>query len=195
MTSAILLAAGTSSRMGSKNKLLLPFGNKPLIVHMVQKLLTANIDELIVVTGHEAPFIRKVLEAYPLSYVYNEAFLTGMSSSIKAGVCAADKNTQGFLICLSDMPLLQNDDYNHIIHHIHGARQIILPFYNGQKGNPVFFSHHFKEEILNNDFPEGCRNIVRKNATDITKVEMPNHHVLRDMDAPEDYAALKWGQE
>jgi molybdenum cofactor cytidylyltransferase len=53
MIAAIVPAAGMSTRMG-RNKLLLPFKGKPLIVHAVETLLASKIEEVIVVLGNEA---------------------------------------------------------------------------------------------------------------------------------------------
>ena len=71
MISAIVLAAGLSTRMGKENKLLLPFGNKTLIEHQVHVLLQTKVSEVIVVVGHEAGLLIDVLKEKPIRLVKN----------------------------------------------------------------------------------------------------------------------------
>lgn len=62
--SAIVLAAGTSSRMGRRNKLLALFQNKPLVLHVVDQLAASRVGEIVVVLGHEAEKIFDVLSVH-----------------------------------------------------------------------------------------------------------------------------------
>ena len=86
---AVLLAAGTSTRMGGVNKLLLPVGGMPLVRRSVETLLRASVGEVVVVLGHEAERVRAAVGALPVRCVVNAAYASGMTSSIQAGVRAA----------------------------------------------------------------------------------------------------------
>ncbi len=188
MISTIILAAGSSIRMGGENKLLLPWRESTIIETIVDRLLVSEAGEIIVVTGFEENLIQNRLKDKPVKFANNEQFESGMTSSVQCGVMNADSNSDGYLICLSDMPNLEIEDYNQMI----GAfmpdkKQIYLPFHNGKKGNPVLFSNHFKDGIMNHKEPEGCRGIVQENESFVTKVEFGNDHILRDIDTREDY--------
>ncbi len=187
MISAIVLAAGTSSRMGAKNKLLLPFKDDTFIVHVVKQLLKSTVDEVIVVLGHEKEIVKQVLTQKELVFTVNSNYKSGMTSSIQAGIKASSKNTDGYLICLSDMPFLTTSDYNKILASVSGNKEIILPFYTNQKGNPVYFSKDFREEILIHTAPEGCKGIVQNNKDHLVKIPFDNTHILKDIDTEEDY--------
>ena len=193
MLSAILLAAGSSRRMGSANKLLLPWQGKTVIAHTAEQLLAAGMDELIVVTGHDPGAIEAALAPLPLRIIHNPHHLTGMSGSIQTGIRNA--NGDGYMICLADMVLLTTPDYvllktafeqqyrrdNHCI---------ILPEYQGQTGNPVTFSHTWHDAMLALPEQEGARTLVRQNPTHQHRVTMPTDHIHRDLDTPEDYNTL-----
>ncbi len=91
MISAIVLAAGTSSRMGAKNKLLLPFKSSTFIENLVAQLLKSTVDEVIVVLGHEKDNIKQVLTQKELVFTVNINYNSGMTSSIQAGIIATSK--------------------------------------------------------------------------------------------------------
>jgi molybdenum cofactor cytidylyltransferase len=189
---AILLAAGTSTRMGKANKLFLPFHGKPLILHTLEALRSSLVREVIIVTNE---FNEKLLpEAIRQSYkvVLNPDYQQGMTTSIQHGVRAASKETKGYMICLSDQPLLSASDYNLLLEGFSKACQtdpacIVLPFFQNQKGNPVIFSRYYREAILAHKQMEGCKAIVQQNKEHIFQQAMPTQATLIDIDTPEDY--------
>ncbi len=191
MISAIVLAAGTSSRMGAKNKLLLPFKGSTFIEHVVNELLQSNVNEIIVVLGHEKDKIKQLFTQKKMIFTVNENYNSGMTSSIQSGVRAASKSTDGFLVCLSDMPFLTTTDYNKILASSTENKEIILPFYHNQKGNPVYFSKDFKEEILNYKEPEGCKGIIKNNPSFLVKIPFDNAHILKDIDTEEEFLGIE----
>ena len=124
MISAIIPAAGLSSRMGDRNKLLLDFGGKTLVEHAL--IESADINRLIA----------------------------------------------GFYLARE-----QN-------------KSIVVPFHQGQRGNPVILDSRFKASILDVVGDVGCRRIVKRNPDKVFVLEMDNDHVIRDIDSPEDYDRL-----
>ena len=188
--SAIVLAAGTSSRMGTPNKLLLDFNGVPLVRHVVMRILDSNPYETIVVTGYQEEQVMKSLAGLDLSFVHNPRYEQGMTSSIQAGVAVA--RGEGFMICLSDMYAMNAERYKELMQFFmkrlpDDELTICLPFYEGKRGNPVIFSTAFREEILNHQDPEGCRKIVQDNSAHLYKLQMASPEVLKDLDTPEDY--------
>src|SRR5258706_1708260 len=98
MLSAIVLAAGSSRRMGNKNKLMLPYKGKTVLIHTVENILAAGFEEVIVVTGFESALVGKALRWLPVRFAHNPRFEEGMTGSIQTGVRAA--TGKGYMICL-----------------------------------------------------------------------------------------------
>lgn len=197
MISIILLAAGLSRRMGAANKLLLPFQGKTMLETTLDQLLQVPNAEIIVVLGHEAEQIRPLLERYRVKIIFNPDFVSGMTSSIQAGVKAASEKSAGFMICLSDMPLIHTADYQQFadvfLDKIQTEpRVIVQPVFEGQPGNPVIFSNIYKQDILALDFPEGCKPIVQANRAFVQQVNTDSDAVLRDADTQDDFEQLKY---
>ena len=137
MISAILLAAGQSKRMGIENKLTKKIQGIPLIKHSVKNILDSSIEELIIVVGHQKEIIGKLIDKNEkIKFVFNKNFENGMASSIKIGMDNLSEKTEAFFICLGDMPLVNQNVYNQLIKS-RNNREIIVPTYKGQQGNPV----------------------------------------------------------
>jgi molybdenum cofactor cytidylyltransferase len=193
MLSAILLAAGSSRRMGADNKLLLPWQNKPIVAATAATLLAAGFEEVIVVTGHQAPEITAAIHPLPVSFVHNPLFETGMTSSIQAGVRKAAG--KGYMICLADMVLITAAEYA-LLKNAWEKRYALddhcigIPEFGGEKGNPVILPAALREEILLHSEKEGCKDLVRTWSKHHLRIPMPTDHILRDIDRPEDYDGL-----
>ncbi len=193
MLSAVVLAAGSSSRMGTDNKLLLPYKNKPVIAAVVETIINAGIKDVIVVTGYEADHIKDALKNFEVQFTHNQHYADGMTSSIKQGIMAAKGN--GYMICLSDMVMITAADYKLLSDAFQkrislNLQCIIMPWYKNKHGNPVIFSSFYKEMILQNLQPEGCKNIIQSNLQHLYMIEMATPHVLQDFDYPDDYKKL-----
>lgn len=181
--------------MGSQNKLLLPFRGKALIEHIADNVLQSGAGEVIVVIGYEANKISDLLKDRPLRMVMNENYPQGQTTSIHAGVVAAAADSSGFMICLSDLPLIAPEEYARLIRAFEASfrsteKRILIPVYEGRRGNPVIFSTAFREDILAHQGLMGCKGIIKQNPDQVLEVEMSNDHVLRDIDTIEDYRAL-----
>ncbi len=188
---AILLAAGNSRRMGKENKLLLPYGGRPLIQHQVKEIQKSHLTDLTVVLGHDAKQIGAVLPSV-IKTVFNENHLSGMTSSIQTGIEAVEKEVKGYMICLSDMPLLTPKDYNDILDFFlrnidRYPRLIVQPVYQQRRGHPVIFSSYYQKELLEHTDPKGCRKIIRTNKKEVRQLDMLHSNILKDIDTPGDY--------
>lgn len=194
MLNIILLAAGQGLRMGGPNKLLLPFRGRSVLETTLSELCAAAIGPVFVVTGYQRESVAPLLEQFPVQEVFNPDFQTGMTSSIQAGVRAAQAG-QGYMICLADMPMITAAAYqllaDHFLSHLaEDERAILLPRFGEIKGNPVIFAAAYRDDILRHREPEGCRGIVQANTAHVRWVDMPDNSILRDLDTPEDYKAL-----
>jgi molybdenum cofactor cytidylyltransferase len=192
MLSAIVLAAGMSTRMG-QNKLLLDFKDKPLIAHAVDTLLASEIDEVVVVLGNEADKVQEKLRGRPVRLVENPDFRDGLSTSVQAGVNAVSRQADGIMVYLADLPLLEPADVNRILRafaHAKAVRKsIVIPFFDGQRGNPVLLDSSYREEILGVVGDIGCKGVIKRYPDQVFVVEMESDHVIRDMDTMEEYEA------
>ena len=176
-----------------RNKLLLPYKGKLLLAYVVKQILSAKAGPVIVVTGHEASLVEASLKGLSVQIVHNSRYESGMTSSIQAGVAAADG--EGYMICLSDMALISPGEYALLKRAFNKEFKldkacIIQPSYDNQIGNPVIFSAAWREAILANTDPEGCKNILRSHTGHVYRVEMPTSSVLQDVDWPDDYDRL-----
>jgi molybdenum cofactor cytidylyltransferase len=191
MISAVILAAGESRRMGTQNKLLLKIGSEVLIRKFVKSVCASAADAVLVILGHEAEKIKAVLQDQALRFVKNTCYEKGMTTSIQSGVNAASRESVGFMICLADLPFAETSDFNRLIQAFTDFRRtesslIIVPVFQGQRGNPVLFSAEFRDKLLAHN-GEGCKAIVSKYPQSVREVSMENDNLLRDIDTPEDY--------
>lgn len=190
MISALVLAAGTSSRMLSANKLLLPFGGRTSLRIVTENLLASGVEDVIVVTGHQSESVQDRLNDLPVRFVYNEGFAEGMTGSIQKGVAAAVGD--GYMICLADMPLITANDYAALREGFEKQKRIdhaciCVPAFEGKRGNPVCFSAAYRQAILRQPAGDGCRNLLQLNKAHVYTVDAMTAGIFQDIDTPEAY--------
>ena len=116
MISAILLAAGQSTRMNGENKLVKQIKGVPLIQHTVKNILLSSVNEIIIVTGFENELVEKIIGVNKkIKFILNNNYKDGISSSIKKGIKNLSKKSEAFFICLGDMPMVNQSIYNKLI--------------------------------------------------------------------------------
>ena len=187
MISAILLAAGQSKRMNGENKLTKEIQGTPLIKHSVKNILASSIDELIVVLGHQKETIEKLIDKNKkIKFVFNKDFESGIASSIKTGLNNLSEKTEAFFICLGDMPMVNPNIYNQLIKSIN-KREIIVPTYKGQQGNPVLFAKSMKEKIINISGDVGAKKILALNKDKILNLEINDQCVTKDFNTQDSF--------
>jgi len=186
---AIVLAAGSSQRMGEKNKLHLPIDGVPLLRRSLETLLASNIDEVVVVLGHDHQSTRALVDDLPLQLVYNQAHSSGQMTSVHCGLASLKDRYDGVIIALGDQPALSVADINYLIdaYHNRSSGEVIVPTYTGERGNPIIISDNCRADILAGTRNLGCRRFIEKNPELICKVEMPNPGVVIDLDTPQQY--------
>lgn len=190
--SAVLLAAGESRRMGSRNKLALPIDGSPLLRRTAGILSRCDLEELVVVVGYEQETARELLRGIPARIVYNEDFREGQMTSVYQGLAALQRPCAGVMICLSDQAMLEVADIRAIARGFASCpTSIMVPVYQGKRGNPVVLDYAHRDTILADRKNLGCKRLIEQNPDLVTTVEMPNDHVLVDLDTPEAYAAVK----
>jgi molybdenum cofactor cytidylyltransferase len=191
--SAVLLAAGESRRMGTTNKLCLAVDGVPLLRRTTQTLLASRLEEIVVVLGYQAETARSLIEGLPVSVVVNEKYREGQMTSVHRGLESLSAASDGVMICLSDQTLLQPEDINHLVDAFlnRSSGSILVPTYQGRRGNPIVFDYKHRESILNGDRNLGCKRLIEKNPDLVTTIEVGSDHFVVDLDTPEDYLALQ----
>ena len=186
--SGIILAAGLSTRMG-ESKQLLPFGNSTIIETVVDNMLGAKLETVIVVIGHEAEKIRTHIQHKPIVTVFNPDYREGMLTSAQCGVASLPESADAFALTLVDAPFITSELVNHVIDAYNETDcGIAVPSYDYRRGHPVIFDRRYADTILALDEESGgVRSLFKRYADDIHYVIVDTDHVLRDIDYREDY--------
>lgn len=184
----IILAAGLSTRMGEP-KQLLPFGNSTIIETVVDNMLGAKLETVIVVIGHETEKIRSHIQHKPIVTVFNPDYREGMLTSAQCGVASLPKSADAFALTLVDAPFITSELVNRVVDAYNETDcGIAVPSYDYRRGHPVIFDRRYAEAILALDEESGgVRSLFKKYANDIHYVTVDTDHVLRDIDYREDY--------
>ena len=190
MISAILLAAGQSKRMNGENKLAKEIQGVPLIKLSVKNILTSSIDELIIVLGYQREIIEKLIDKNEkIKIIFNKDFESGMASSIKTGLENLSEKSKAFFICLGDMPMVSHNIYNQLIKSKNN-KEIIVPTYKGQQGNPVLFDKSMKEKIINISGDAGAKKILELNKDKILNLEINDQSITKSFNTQGDFISL-----
>ncbi|MBT5187587.1 MAG: nucleotidyltransferase family protein [Kordiimonadaceae bacterium] len=182
---AIVLAAGQSSRMGDQNKLLLSFNDQSMVSHVIDQLASSKAAEIIVITGNEADSVKKSIPQ-KVTFIHNPDYADGLSTSVRSGIDALSNDVDGVMICLGDMPYITAENYNMLIAVFEDGK-IIAPVTNDKIGNPLIFSSQYFEDFLNLEGDKGARALLKKYPENILKVDLNTEAIFQDIDTPEAY--------
>jgi molybdenum cofactor cytidylyltransferase len=190
MMTAIVLAAGQSTRMGSLKQLLPLREGKPVIQVVVEQVSASGVDEVVVVLGFRAKEIAMALSSTGARIAINQDFESGMTSSVRCGIRAAT-SAQSYLICLGDQPLVDVAVITAVVTAANtSGTGIVIPTYEGKGGHPIFIDGRHAEEILRLGPDEGLNTFTHGHADDTVRLPVDDRNVLEDMDTPADYARL-----
>jgi molybdenum cofactor cytidylyltransferase len=187
MICAIVLAAGESKRMGVQ-KLLLPFGGKTVITHIVDQLTASAVDEIYIVVGCQGKQVSKELSGRPVSIVNNPNYKSGMLSSVRYGLGATNPKCKTILVALGDQPSITTKLIDQMLQTFTSTeKQILVPLYDNRRGHPLLFSAVYREEIFTRYDDVGLRGLLYAHKEDVFELPVETSGVLSDMDYPEDY--------
>jgi molybdenum cofactor cytidylyltransferase len=178
--SVIILAAGSSSRMGSP-KQLLRWKDETLLGHAIRTAMASKAVHTYVVLGSNEDAHRRAIEKFPVTLVVNKDWAKGMGSSLKAGIRAAAESSGALLVMTCDMPFVTSQHLDNLI----GADQdVVASQYNNAAGVPALFRRNLFNELLSIDDTAGAKKIIEKyrTAAALVHLDMPT-----DLDTPEDY--------
>jgi molybdenum cofactor cytidylyltransferase len=188
---AILLAAGSSTRFGGR-KLLAPWHGRPLYEHALEALLAspAVVETLVVVQpGFAAPPARARCRL-----VVNPDHAQGMGASLRAGVRAAAGDAEAYLVALADMPRITPALIAALVaRHRQAGRPIVVPVCRGRRGHPVILGAALRGALLAVTGDVGAREIIRAHPEWVGEFETGDEAVLFDVDLPVDLAPAEDG--
>lgn len=186
----IILAAGTASRMG-RVKQLLPFKDTTLLGQVIRHADLSMLDRVYVVLGYKADLIRQTLKISKDTIINNPDFHLGQSASLKAGIRHIDPGFDAAMFLLGDQPLVDSKTIDILIRGYRSSKaRIVLPVYRNQRGNPVIVSAVLFPKILELTHDTGARELFKKYADKILKVEVNTPAVHTDIDTPGDYKKI-----
>jgi len=188
--SGIILAAGSSSRMG-RLKQLMPFGKTTLLGQVVQNACSSALHEIIVVLGYRAEKIESAIDFSGTKVVRNTAYPKGHSTSLIKGLETVSSPCDAALFLLGDQPLIHASIIDILIEASNtSSAQIIVPHYNGLRGNPVLITRSLfpRLEALTGD--TGPRVLFKEFKDRLLKVPVFDNAILMDVDTMDDYDKL-----
>lgn len=185
---AIILAAGSSSRMG-RPKQLLEWRNRPLLEHAVLNASSILNERVIVVLGAHSRSIQSAIDLSPVTVIVNPDWQEGMASSIRAGTQTLPESADAALILLGDQPLINAP---HILSLLHGWQneptRIVASGYRQSVGVPALFPAEFFEYLLDLRGDSGAKQLLIKFEQRLVKIPLPEAAV--DIDNVGDFDLL-----
>ncbi len=190
LISAVVLAAGASTRLGQP-KQLAPIAGRPALSYPLDALRASRVDRIVVVLGYAADEIAEALDLTDITVVQNDAYAEGQSTSVLAGVKSLGDDVAAALMVVGDQPLLAPTVVNAIIHaYEETGGPFIVPVYDGEWGNPVLLARATWPLLDTLKGDTGARPILRKHMDMVLEVPVPGS-LLDDIDTPDDYARIR----
>ena len=191
--SAVVLAAGRSTRMGEPKQLLRLSGCL-MLEQTLENVRAGGVDEVVLVLGFATEAIRRELSEPLLDgvrVVVNENYESGMASSLRAGLAAVSPAMDAALIVLADQPFVRPETLRGILDvHRNSGAKIVVPLYKGQRGNPVLLDRSLFAEAMALEGDIGCRAIFASHADAMAYFEVDDPAILADIDTREDFERL-----
>ena len=185
---AVVVAGGLSSRMGEL-KVLLPWDGRPVLTAIVQRLHTARLDSVLVVTGYRATQVDRVAAQAGALTAYNASYESGeLLSSLQTGLRALGSELAACLLVLGDQPQLDLRVVSDLLTaYAEHSALIVVPHYQRRRGHPILIDRALWPELL--ALPPGSspRDVLRAHDAETIYVNSATDSILRDIDTPEDY--------
>ena len=185
---AVLLAAGSGSRLGNRPKSLLELGGVPLIRRQLIALSGAGVDEVVVVLGHHAEAIEAAVQDFPVTIARNTDPDAGQASSVRVGLQALAGKLDAVIVALADQPLVNAQDITALIGAFkkRGDAAMVVPRVAGEPGNPVMFEVALREEWLAGQADAACRQWREANPQRVHWFDTDISRYRVDIDTPDD---------
>jgi len=181
----VLLAAGTSSRMG-RNKLFLPLNGTSVLRRAVATALEAGLDPVLVVLGHESERALAELDGIPCTPLVNRRYARGMNTSVSAGIAAVPGDATGAVVMLADMPFVSAAMVRAVVERFRkGDAPLVVSTYGDVLAPPILYGRPLFDELRALD-GDGCgKRVVKAHRAEAVELQWPPA-ALSDLDVPED---------
>lgn len=183
---AVVLAAGQSSRMG-RSKQLLPWGETTMLGQTLRNLKASAVHDILVVTGADAAQIAAIAQAENVPTLHNERYARGeMLLSLQTAVAQLPSDRSAVLVMLADQPLVTSAVIDELLQaYARGQGAIIAPQYKSRRGNPVLIGRPHFAELLALPPDAAPRDLLRRHP--VTLVPVLTDAILQDIDNLDDY--------
>jgi len=187
---AIVLAAGTSSRMG-RPKQLLPYRGKPLLQHVIDLLPGLGLSDVVIVLGHQATEIASAIELPPgVRTIVNPDYASGQGSSLRAGLAAMTPDTAASLVLVGDQPGIPVEALRTVLDlRRPGAPPVIRASYGGKPGHPVLLDRATWSAVTLGTDDAGARTWMANNPEAVLTAPV-SHSLPIEVDSEDDYLRL-----
>jgi len=179
----VLLAAGTSSRMG-ENKLFLRLGDTTVLRRAAQTALAAGLDPLLVVLGHQSDRARAELQGLACKEVLNPEYESGMNSSLRAGIAAVPADVAAAMVLLADMPFVPPEMVRQVAKRWSGE-PLAVSVYGEVVAPPILYSRALFSELMEMTAGDCRKRVVKQHRNEALEISWPAS-ALADLDVPAD---------
>lgn len=189
----LVLAAGSSRRMGGVNKLLAEIDGVPMVRRVVETVSASRAGTPAVVVGHQAGAVAAALAGTGARLVEAPEHAAGQSRSLAAGLAALARNApDAFVVCLGDMPLVATATIDALIDRFDpAAAPICIPTHDGRRGNPVLWAWRYVDEIRALIGDRGARSLLHRHADSVAEVPVDDPAIHLDADTPDTLDAVR----
>jgi molybdenum cofactor cytidylyltransferase len=189
LIAGVILAAGTSSRLG-RPKQLLELGGKPALQHVIDLAATAGLDEIVLVLGHEAPRVKAAIRLPPFARVaVNADYLAGQVTSLATGLSAVDPDMSAAVVLLGDQPSLPYDAFVKVLDRWRSTdASVVRATYNSAPGHPVVLGRESFAAFGEATGDDGARRVIARIGAE--EVEM-GQNPPADIDTWDQYQAVR----
>lgn len=186
-TAILILAAGSSSRMGTI-KQILPFKNTTLLGWSLKIAEQSKANDIFCVLGANKNTIENKIQADEAAIITNTNYKNGLSTSIVTGIQQIEKDYDSALIILADQPNITSSYLNELINvSQENPEKIIASNYNEKVGVPVIFPKIYFNDLKMLEGDNGAKIFLQKNISKVIKMPPTN---LIDIDTIKDYKNL-----
>lgn len=188
----IILAAGTSSRMGAANKLLLKYKSHTIIEEVLEQLSNSKVDEILVVSGFEGERIERILSDHMtgrVSIVFNRDYRLGRAESVRCAIRQIDGTADAALFMVADKPGVTSDLIDRAIDRFREDRPAILYVETpAGRGHPIIFSKRVFDDLQSLQGDHAGDRLLEKYRDDTVRLEDNSEQI--DVDSEADYQRL-----
>lgn len=187
---ALILAAGESNRLG-KPKQLLPFGKTTMLNHIKEHLTLNFVEQTFIVLGAYAKKIKETANLSSSEIIVFEGWEEGMGSSLSfaCSKILTQNNYDGILITLSDIPLVNKEDYRKMFELFYSSEDIVATKVYGSLGVPAIFGRDYFDELMHIKGAKGAKPLIQKYISKVKVIH--NDRAGVDIDTLKDYSSIQ----